>query len=189
MKRILKLSLSALPWLILVAIASYLYFFDGWRDLTTGRLHRTAYKMFEDTGTVDEVRIYLLQGEEGTESGQTFPIRPYGRNTEVYGVVTLDEEKIKEFIELWRWMILDLSYENQALCHSPPYGFQLVADGEIVVETSICWACSNFYVSLLGTSAWYGFIPEGSNASSLLNFCNSIMPYPKKNYNQSGDGQ
>ncbi|MGJ8641651.1 MAG: hypothetical protein ACSHYA_19830 [Opitutaceae bacterium] len=179
MKKVLKLSLLGLPWLILAVMTFYLIAYDGWRDLTFGRLHRVAYEMFDDPGGIDEVRIYLLQGEEGTESGDVFPVRPYGRNAETYGVISLTGEALEEFKTLWRFMALELAYDYQALCHHPPYGFQLIEENQVKVETSICWACSNFYVSILGTSAWYGFNSSGPNSEALLNFCDSLMPYPK----------
>jgi len=85
----------------------------------------------------------------------------------------------------WGWMTQDLSYELRGMCYSPPYGFQLLKGNTIVVETSICWHCNNFYVTDLRGSSWYGFDTNKQISQALLKYCDSLLPYPKKKHTEA----
>jgi hypothetical protein len=154
----------------------YLVFFDGFKDVTDGRVHREAFDLFADTEGIYEARIYLIMGE-GKSDG-TFPIRPYDREEPTYGSVTLTGEKLKDFLHVWEYQ--EVSWGRQAMCHDPAYGFRLFRRGKLTRETSICWSCNNFYVTPYpGMSTWYGFNADSKQAKELLAFCNKLLPYRK----------
>lgn len=167
-----------LPWLLLALVAIYFAFFDGWRDATSGRFHRKAFELFSNTHKVTKAEVYLLMGEESAQEETTFPIRPDGSTHPVYGSTELSGKELDEFLKVWRYQ--EPSIWRQALCHHPAYGFRLYEGGSLVAETSICWECSNYYVTAYpGMSGWYGFIADSENAKALLDFCDARLPYKR----------
>ncbi|MBB5354006.1 hypothetical protein HNR46_004278 [Haloferula luteola] len=167
-----------MSWLIVAVAAIYFGLLGGWRDATLGRFHRKAFELFGKTEGISKVEVFLLMGEDADEREETFPIRPYGSDDPIYGRVELTGDELEHFLELWSYQVP--SYWNQALCHEPAYGFRLYRGGRLVGETSICWECSNFYVTAYpGMSGWYGFIAESKSAKDLLAFCDARLPYKR----------
>ncbi|GEM_PF-1122367 len=167
-----------LPWLIVAVCAIYFGLLGGWRDATVGRFHRKAIELFSDTEGITKVEVFLLMGEDADEREETFPLRPYGSTTPVYGTVTLSGGDLADFLELWSYQAP--SYWNQAMCHGAVYGYRLYRGRRLVGETSICWECSNFYVTAYpGMSGWYGFMSDSKSAKDLLAFCDARLPYKR----------
>ena len=174
-RKIIKVLLGlSLAFTIITVV--YLVFFDGFKDITDGRTHREAFDLFADTEGIYEARIYLIMGE-GKSDG-SFPIRPYGREEPTYGSVTLTGNELKNFLDVWEYQ--EAAWGRQAMCHGPVYGFRLYRRGKLTRETSICWSCSNFYVTPYpGMSTWYGFNSDSKQAKGLLAFCDKLLPYKK----------
>jgi hypothetical protein len=195
MRKWIQRGLKWLPWLIVVVCAVYFGLLDGWRDATAGRFHRKAIELFSHTDGITKVEVYLLMGEDANERKETFPLRPYGSTTPVYGSVTLSGSELDEFLELWGYQAPN--YWSQAMCHGAVYGYRLYRGGRLVGETSICWECSNFYVTAYpGMSGWYGFTADSNSAKDLLAFCDARLPYKryekksaKEEAEQAGSGQ
>ncbi len=168
-----------LPWVLLLCVAVYFGLLGGWKDATMGRLHRKAAELFNGRKSgVTEVRVSLLMGDESEKREDTFPIRPYGTNAPTYGSVVLKGDDLGPF--LGDWMFQDLNYMRQAMCHDPAYGFQFFEGKKLVAETSICWHCSNFWITIYpGMSAWYGFVPDSEQGKALLAACDALLPYKR----------
>jgi hypothetical protein len=175
-----------LPWLIVGVCAVYFGLLDGWRDATVGRFHRKALELFSDTKGITKVEVYLLKGEDANVREETFPLRPYGSTTPVYGSVVLSGSELDEF--LGHWCRQAPSFWNQAMCHDAVYGYRLYRGGRVVGETSICWKCSNFYVTVYpGMSGWYGFTSTSKSALDLLAFCDARLPYKRAERSSEND--
>lgn len=178
MRTWLRRGFKTLPWFLLALIAFYLIFLEGMWDATSGRFHRKAIELFSYTNDITKAEVYLLAGEEAEQKGITFPIRPYASEHPVYGTVALSGGDLDEFLDLWG--LQEPSFNRQALCHYPVYGFRLYRGSRLVGETSICWECSNFYVTVYpGISGWYGFVADSENAEALLEFCDTLLPYKR----------
>lgn len=178
MTRWLQRGFRCLPWLLLGIVALYFVVFSGWKDATIGRYHRKAFDLFSDTEGLTSVTIYLLLGEEAKKEKNVFPIRPYGDKDPTYGSVELSGDELEKFLDLWRYQ--EPAIWRQALCHHPVYGFRLYRGNTLAGETSICWKCSNYYVTPYpGMSAWYGFMADSKNALALLDFCDARLPYKR----------
>lgn len=176
MKRILKRILLAIPIAFTLISLVYLIYYDGYRDVIQGRVHREAYDLFGDVEDVHEARIYLIMGE-GKSDG-TFPIRPYDRDDPTYGSVVLKGTQLAEFLKLWQYQEVDA--RAGSWCHGPVYGFRLYRRGKPVRETSICWSCNNFWVDPYpGGATWYGFHADSKAGKRLLEFCDKLLPYQK----------
>lgn len=117
-------------------------------------------------------------GEETAQEDTTFPIRPYGKTHPIYGSVDLTGDELEQFLNVWRYQ--EPNYWRQAMCHFPAFGFRLYEGDSLVAETSICWKCSNYYVTAYpGMSGWYGFVADSENAKALLDFCDARLPYKR----------
>lgn len=184
MRKWIQRGVKWLPWLIVGICAVYFGLLGGWRDATVGRYHRKAIELFSDTDGITKVEVFLLMGEAANEREETFPLRPYGSTTPVYGSVTLKGSELDEFIELWSYQAPN--YWSQAMCHGAVYGYRLYRGGRLVGETSICWECSNFYVTAYpGMSGWYGFTADSKSAKDLLAFCDARLPYKRSEKNSA----
>ncbi len=174
-RKLIKFLLGASVAFTIITIV-YLALFDGFKDVTAGRTHREAYDLFADTEGIYEVRVYLIMGE-GKSDG-SFPIRPYGSEEPTYGSVALTGKELKDFLDVWEYQ--EVSWGRQSMCHGPVYGFRLFRRGKLIRETSICWSCSNFYVTPYpGISTWYGFNADSKQAKELLAFCDKLLPYKR----------
>ena len=179
MRKWLNRGFKFLPWFLLALVAIYFALFGGWRDATSGRFHRKAFELFSNTHEVTKAEIYLLMGDESNLEDRTFPIRPYGSTHPIYGSKEVSGEELEQFLDVWRYQ--EPSIWRQALCHHPAYGFRLYEGHSLVVETSICWECSNYYVTAYpGMSGWYGFVADSENAKALLDFCDARLPYKRR---------
>ena len=167
-----------LPWVLLTAVAGYLFFADGLRDIVLGRSLGKARFFFYEPGAITEVKIYCLAGSPGTAGQGTFPILPYGKDVTrpVYGSITISGDELEKFMDCW--MFQEVSIESGAMCHDPPYGFRLLSGEKLITETSICWHCSNFVLpnGLFGPH-FQGFNPDSRAGKKLLAFCDERLPY------------
>lgn len=178
MRKWIQRGVNCLTWLILITVLVYFGPLGGWRDATVGRFHRKAFELFSDTDGITKVEVFLLSGEDANKQKETFPLRPYGSTTPVYGRLTLTGSDLDRFLELWSSQAP--TYWGQAMCHKPVYGYRLFRKGKLAGETSICWECSNYYVSIYpGISGWYGFRADIMNARDLLAFCDARLPYKR----------
>ena len=62
------------------------------------------------------------------------------------------------------------------MCHDPAYGFRFYRGSSLKFETSVCFHCSNFYVTALGQSGWWGFDTKVQSATNLLTRLQEIFP-------------
>jgi hypothetical protein len=163
----------------LVLIAGLM--FDGIEDHALGKMDRIAGQSYED---VDRIEIFLLAAPAGAEGKGTFPVRAYGSDYPVYGTATITGADARKAAELWTYTPKS---GGGAMCHEPPYGIRMYAGEKLRFESSICWACSNFYIeSFPGTYTFYGFYAESQSAKDLLALFDSKLPYPKRE-KRSGD--
>ena len=194
MKKRLLIALKIFPWAALSLVLIYVFFLQGWRDITFGRAHRIANDFFvnfhyigkDHPHPVTKVEIFLLQGHESQLHDGTFPV-PGSRDTgRIYGKMTLATEDITQFLELWTTQEID--YWKSAMCHHPAYGIRIYEGSRMTRETSMCWHCSNFSIPLppLGPMT-YGFDAEGKPAQDFLKFCDERLPYPKSSPAETGN--
>ncbi len=177
-------ALKIFPWLALLLGAVYLFFFDGLRDVTSGRMDRLANSTFANPAYfmgepgITHVELFLLMGNDTEAHGDTFSISLFAPKSTVYGKVSLSTDAIKPFLKLWTQQ--QVNYWAQGMCHHPAYGFRFHQGDQLVQETAICWHCSNFQIddALIGGMT-YGFDAESESAQKLLEFCDQLLPYPK----------
>lgn len=182
MKRRLLIVLKIFPWAALTLTLIYLFCFQGWRDITLGRMHRVANNYFvhfpymSGDHPVTKVEISLLMGEDSQPLDKTFPVP--GGPGHIYGTIDVAAEDISKFLELWTAQ--KIAYWESGMCHHPAYGVRIYEGDKLTRETSMCWYCSNFSIPLPPVGlATYGFDTKGESGQSLLNFLDERLPYPK----------
>jgi hypothetical protein len=158
-----------LPWLLLVLVAAYLYFADGWKDLTIGRCDRLANHFFrtDSDHEITEVTIGLLGGtpEQQSHGG------PGSRS------ITLKGQDLIDFLDCWHYQ--EVNKWGGGFCHDPPYIFHFFQGEKLLITTTLCWHCSNFSFNpgWPFESTFYGFNPDSQQAKKLLAFCDARLPY------------
>jgi hypothetical protein len=149
-------------------------------------LFRPASPFKSALANSDRLELYLLQPQvtrgSNTEpelDDTTFPIRPYGdTRTPILRHVSLkgkEFEKVRDsFLSATRPGFL------QVMCHYPIYGFRFYRGDSLVVETSICFQCNNFYVLTASEYGWKSLSPFTAEFQSLLD---NILPPPQDKKN------
>ena len=102
---------------------------------------------------VDRAEIFQL-GEIAGEGNDGFPIRPYKKNAQILNSRSVIGGDAESLAKLWRRRGFG---GGGALCHKPVYGMRLLHGGTLLLETSLCWECSNCFVKDgSGESQWIG---------------------------------
>jgi|TARA_B100001093_G_C26344021_1_gene807299 hypothetical protein len=100
----------------------------------------------------NKVEIYHLNHDIFKSAIDTvkprFEIKPYNTSTSILSKVIIYNEEAKDFINLWygRSIDLDGNLFGSAFCHYPIVGFKFYHDDKILLQTSICFYCNNYYI-------------------------------------------
>lgn len=139
----------------------------------------------------DRVELYALtmpapfddEEPKRKATSQTFPVRPYGLHADVQGHATLKGDACQKVRSAWQSLTFDRT--GGSFCHYPVYGFRLYRGDDLLMETTVCWQCQNFYVPRYDsekrgyTHGWYGFAND-DHAKSLLKLFQGYLAHPKK---------
>lgn len=124
----------------------------------------------------DSVTIFLLDPRREEVAEAMFPIRPYGSYTKILASKTFAAKDVKPLLTAVSGLLTDKNGAGGgALCHFPILGIRIYDKLEgsltqnLLFETSFCWRCANYYVTLprpdfAETSRWRG-IPGSSPLS------------------------
>jgi len=123
----------------------------------------------------DRIRIYALSGAP-FRGNEGFPILPYdGAVCKIVDEVEVSGKQADAICKLWRTLNDE---PNQAMCHSPPYGFRFYRGEKMEYETSMCWKCNNYYgPNDAGKQIWYG-LKKDKQSATLLKLCKKLLPHP-----------
>jgi hypothetical protein len=122
----------------------------------------------------DRVEVCYLNGDTGADATTGFPVRPYDAYSRILDRKTLIGKDAEVLATLWRSQRFD--FDAQALCHEPAYGFRFYRGPSLQFETSVCFHCSNFYVTAFGQTGWWGFDTRAQSATNLLTRLQEIFP-------------
>lgn len=138
-----------------------------------------AKRLVSATENSDSVIIYRLQGLPGQSSPEEFPILPYDSVHPTYGSRELTGENLKEFLDVWKNFPIDNSRPS-VMCHFAVYGIRFYRKEKLIFQTSLCWACENFYVDTrFFGSDWIGFDSGSADSRRLLEICDAFLPYDR----------
>lgn len=128
----------------------------------------------------DRVEVFLLDHSVGVdpaykpkEDDETFPIRPYDKETKVLKKSAVAAPEIPKWINAVTKTITSEETGGGSLCHLPIHGLRIYAGDLLLFETSICWICGNYYFQ----KQWESLGPDAEDLSVLLD---EMMPVPKE---------
>lgn len=143
-----------------------------------GRAIVASEEFGRDLPEVDEIEVLAL-GEAGTPgSPDTF----YGDMGGSFGTVArqkLSGAEAERIAAIWR--SLPTGHQFGALCHHPYYALRFRRNRRLILETSICWTCSNYALplGLLGTTH-FGFGAKSEQGQELFKVLSEYVPHPAK---------
>ena len=183
MKKFLRLSLFGLACIgVLLAI------------LAVGFFLRPASPFSQWVPQADHLELSLLEPglrdllEKSSPElplEDVFPIKPYGTaKARILKKMVLTGSDFKRVSSAF----LDATRpgHTQAMCHLPVYGLRFFQGDNLLVETSICFHCNNFYVPL--PAGGYSWEALSDFSHSLRPVLESFIPIPK-DLNQELDRQ
>ena len=127
-----------------------------------------------DLPRCDRVEVFHLDGNAFNDGSQylqpseRFHTDAYGGGEDkVLGHVTLQDADAEAFARLWRTQKFD--WGLQKLCHSPVCGLRFYSGRKLMFQTTVCFQCSDFYVTIpFAGTAWWGFDAESPAAVNLI---------------------
>ena len=130
---------------------------------------------------IDTVEIFTLS-TIGNSAEPDYKNGFYGDYNQIIGTLgheTLTGTDAKEVVELWG--AFEIGRELQAMCFNPVYGLQFKRKGKIYFQTSVCWHCSGYTLSVppFGT-VQYGFDAKSKSAQKLLETLEHHLPLPSE---------
>ena len=142
------------------------------------KLYANAYENFNITVKLcDRARIYKLNGETQDASNNItgFPIKPYGNViSKITSEIYIDQDKLNNLKAVLLLMTKE-SQEGPAFCHHPGFGIRLYLENRLLIETSICFECNNWYIPFLESSTWVG-LPGKEDNAHILKTLSALFP-------------
>ena len=131
-----------------------------------------------DLPPVTRVEIYALGGASAKSPRRLksrqggFPIRPYKLCQEITAHRTLTGAEAEEVAAAWRKLRVAMGY--QMMCHFPVVGLRFYGGqkGQLLLETSVCFGCQNFYVK----DGWFGFDAKHATGQEFAALTRRLLP-------------
>jgi hypothetical protein len=164
--------------MLVVAVGGYLsrdFWFRTLRAYYLGRVQMAGEEYGELLPEVDEVEILALGGTvpEGTPDSFPGDLNTYCRTLNRH---TIRGAEAQSLAGLWRSLTFRQVF---SLCHDPYYGLRFRHRGELILETSICWKCSNVSLPVgFFPRTTYGFDAKAEFGQRLLSTLSDYAPHP-----------
>lgn len=133
---------------------------------------------------VDRIEISALTaGDASATTG--FPSRADALDGVSYYRIdrqkTIIGEEAKEFRDKWRSMTFWWGFSGA--CHEPAYGLRFFEGQRLVLETTLCWKCSNFEIPTPLGYRFMGFDEEKPQAKAFWKFLQEQLPLAQQSQN------
>jgi hypothetical protein len=112
---------------------------------------------------VDGVEVLTLGKLTSSTGESTFSMKHWAVFA-VAAAVQADEHLTQHIAELWR----KLPPGEQARCHVPPFALRFFAEGEVILEASLCWHCNNIWLREEKTENVFEFDARAEVSQELL---------------------
>jgi hypothetical protein len=144
----------------IVVGAVYWFYGDGvnrlvqlhWQEFARGQIQKAVTRYGKNLPEVDEVRIKLLHEVPTSSSDKIYEL-PVESSVTYYVInqKTLTGEEARAIATLWRQINWD--EDAGAGCHMPHHVVEFRHQGKTILESTVCFICSNVTLpTLLGTS-------------------------------------
>ena len=175
-RRFLSWFVGVILLLVLTVYLTRDFWFTTLRAYFIGRTYIAGEEYGRNLPDVDEIEIFALGGEAAERDPDSFP-RDIGARLGTVNRHTVRGDEAKSIARIWRHIYFDRHFG--ALCHDPFYALRFRHHGKLVLETSICWHCSNVTlpVGVFGRTE-YGFDAKSEEGQKLLSTLSQYAPHP-----------
>lgn len=106
-----------------------------------------AHAFTDSIPDADRIDLFHITGsvEPDKTRGDLFAIAGNDVSFTVASKKTLRGKNCDKIIDAWRRLQIPEG-PGGAFCHTPPYGIRFYRGDELLLETTICWECHNFYM-------------------------------------------
>lgn len=123
-----------------------------WGSLVFAYISWGARAATVDLPPCDRIEICQLDGVIDQQAVTGFPVRPSKGISLIRDRTMLEGAAAAALAKLWRSQTFGLEYES--LCHTPGYGIRFYHGSTLLLETSVCFRCSNFSMNVQGEPGW-----------------------------------
>lgn len=85
---------------------------------------------------------------------ETFPILPYAKDTRIIKKSVVGPAELKDFSQAVAAALTGQENEGGVMCHYPIHGIKIFSANENIFQTSLCWACGNYFVEYPNGASW-----------------------------------
>ena len=147
---LMRLHLQILTLMGLIVVSSLDASAQNNDDLRANASRLLAHAFTDSLPDVDRIDLFHITGafEQDKKKGEVFEIAGNDVSFAVASKKTLRGKNCEKIIEAWRCLRIPQG-PGGAFCHTPPYGIRLYRGDKVLLETTICWECHNFYMSTI----------------------------------------
>jgi len=132
----------------------------------------------------NRIDVYLLDFSMGKdekykakEEEAVFRIQPYlHAETKILNTFQVPPKDIPTWCEAVKRLLVSPKEGGQAFCHFPIHGIRIYAEDRLLFETSICWACHNYFFTYDDQANWESITADAKDLKKLLD---TFMPVPE----------
>lgn len=106
-----------------------------------------AHAFTDSIPDADRIDLFHITGavERDKKIGDVFEIAGKDVSFVVASKRILRGKNCEKIMDAWRRLRIP-DGTGGAFCHTPPYGIRFYRGNDILLETTICWECHNFYM-------------------------------------------
>ncbi len=142
-------------------------------DVAAALLHATRCEVYLLDFDMSDV-IENSPFKDYPSDTEHFPIRPYRRESKILKRTEVKGAELQNLLPTLAPVIGVTENTYGALCHYPIHGIRVYDGPTLLLETSFCYGCSNFYMTYpYSGSHWVGL-----NSSAIEKALSVSMPIP-----------
>lgn len=143
----MRLHLQILTLLGFIAVSQVDASAQNTEDFRANTSRLLAHAFTDSIPDADRIDLYHITGivERDKKNGAGFELAGKDVSFVVSSKKTLRGKNCQKIIAAWRRLRIP-DGSGGAFCHTPPYGIRFYRGNDVLLETTICWECHNFYM-------------------------------------------
>ena len=132
----------------------------------------------------DRIEVFLLDFSMGADPAYepkkgdaVFEIRPEEKKTKIIKFATVPANELAKWREAAAKLYRAKIETWAAGCHYPVHGIRIYAGDKLLLETSFCWKCSNYYFT--NASLGSSWVTMGKDADDVKTLLHELSPIPE----------
>ncbi|HEY2950967.1 MAG TPA: hypothetical protein VGK40_00210 [Verrucomicrobiae bacterium] len=151
-------------------LASGPYTGTNYYDVYADTLFQTVYHdwLSSQVTNANRVEVSLLGEMHDVSKPDEFPVVPYRASAAILAQKSITGPDAQAVVARWTKLLPG----DGGSCHFPKYGLRFFANDKLLLQTSVCWSCRNFYIA----QRWVGFNAKSDSGKMLFEKLNEIVP-------------